>query len=1105
MKIFIILNILIVLILLLRKLSEGRISPRARYSMWLAIPIYLLISVFAFQAITIRIPRKLEKSIAPYVNDHLIEEDIILGNTYSNCHPISQEDTLLIEAADEPTAEISHSEVPSASPNRTSSPSDSTNGSISTVKIDMKTAGSFVWLCGTILVALFVLTNNIIFLHRIRLSRSFCGRSSYGNLKVYKTPITTSPFLLGNCIYMNRNIKEDSEDYKFAVCHEYCHKKQKDNLWLLAEYIIVCTFWFDPLVWYARKVMREDRELSVDEQVLRLLGTEHRTTYSETLLHFFKNISEDEPLMNITTTMSNRNKLFIKRRIESIMRGTRKSIAATLAISFILSAAVGCTLFKPKSSGEGETISADTPWYECESVECARDYEDISCPSVFQDVIGKTDEGYIYRIQGFYGEYQSEQIYDLALYSESGEKVSSIDLISSFNTCFPEEGNVKNYSSIFGDMYVEDNRVKMVRQSNVDNHIKIYDIDIRSGNITLEHSCETSENWDWYFTNYIYRCGEYLVGISVGYPLKFLIIDPNSDIAEVYSTENETRRDIPLYTTIALAISDHEVLFGDYSNYSIWSFDLESQSLNKIEADDPAYEWIYPYIYQNVRERNRAITGFDGAVYFLSLTELVKMNPDTKEIELITKTENIDINLNLLAPNGRYTCNIAEASNDQIVFCINRFNSGFTVYKASLADQNPNAGKIVITTDGTDPSVYDAIYLFNRTDDDYFVRMVPYKYDDLSDSYYTDSDSFTYETAYYYMADSGNQMMVDLIAGDCPDVVFYASWYSQLNNKNCMYDLTELYNASDLSNSVFDNIVSACKTNDGLFCFPLYYTICGITVDQRSYDYNGYGMTFDDYYDFTYGYCNGTNILGMNQSQFMDICLQNSLDLYLTSDTIDLDNEYFRNIAEYTSVNISNSDLDTYLTSTSQYSTNITSHGQWIDYLNSNHIPVGEARIVGYPSPDGRGLAANICTGASITQGCSCPEGAWRFICLLCNTDIQKLECLPEDIRWDPGRYFPINRSAFDMVAVDFVDRYNTEKREYYENMGIHDVPVIELEEVEILEDAAASIDHIMASDSDIELIIYEEMQAYYAGDKTLDEVIAIINDRVRIAMSERA
>ena len=1105
MKIFIILNILIVLILLLRKLSEGRISQRARYSMWLAIPIYMLISVFAFQAITIRIPRKLEKSIAPYVNDHLVEEDIILGNTYSNCHPISQEDTLLIEAAAEPTAEISHSEIPSASPSRTSSPSESTNKSISTVKTDMKTAGSFVWLCGTILVALFVLTNNIIFLHRIRLSRSFCGRSSYGNLKVYKTPITTSPFLLGNCIYMNRNIKEDSEDYKFAVCHEYCHKKQKDNLWLLAEYIIVCIFWFDPLVWYARKVMREDRELSVDEQVLRLLGTEHRTTYSETLLHFFKNISEDEPLMNITTTMSNRNKLFIKRRIESIMRGTRKSIAATLAISFILSAAVGCTLFKPKSSGEGETISADTPWYECESVECARDYEDFSCPSVFQDVIGKTDEGYIYRIQGFYGEYQSEQIYDLALYSESGEKVSSIDLISSFNDFFPEEGNVKNSSSIFGDIYIENDRVKMIRSSDVDNHIKIYDIDIQSGSVALEHSCEIPTNWDWYFTNYIYRCGEYLIGISVGYPLKFLIIDPNSDTAEVYSTENETRRDIPLYTSIALAISDHEVLFKDYSNYSIWSFDLESQSLNKIEADDPTYEWIYPYIYQNVRGRNRAITGFDGSVYFLSLTELVKVNTDNKEIEPVAETENIDINLNLLAPNGQYTCNIAEASNDQMVFCINGFSGGFTVYTASLADQNPNAGKIVITTDGNLPSVYNAVYLFNRTDDDYFVRMVPNKYDGLSDSYYTDENVDTYETSYYYMADSSNQMMVDLIAGDCPDVVFYATWRSQLNNKNCMYDLTDLYNASDLSNSVFDNIVSACKTNDGLFCFPLYYTICGITVDQRSYDYNGYGMTFDDYYDFTYGYCNGTNILGIDQSRFMNICLQNSLDLYLTNDTIDLDNEYFRNIAEYTSDNVFNADMDTYFSSASQYSTDIMSHGQWMDYLNNHHIPTSEARIVGYPSPDGRGLAAYICAGASITQGCECPEGAWRFICMLCNTDIQKLECMPGDIASDNGRYFPINRNAFDMVAVDFVDRYNTEKREFYENMGIHDIPTIELEDVEILGEAAASIDHIMASDSDIELIVYEEMQAYYVGDKTLDEVIAIINDRARIAMSERA
>ena len=49
------------------------------------------------------------------------------------------------------------------------------------------------------------------------------------------------------------------------------------------------------------------------------------------------------------------------------------------------------------------------------------------------------------------------------------------------------------------------------------------------------------------------------------------------------------------------------------------------------------------------------------------------------------------------------------------------------------------------------------------------------------------------------------------------------------------------------------------------------------------------------------------------------------------------------------------------------------------------------------------------------------------------------------------------------------------------------------------------SVDHIMTSDSDIEIIVYEEMQAYYCGDKTLDEVIVIMNDRAQRVLDERA
>ena len=96
MKIFVIFNILIAVILLLRTLAQGRISRRAQYAMWIILPVYLLISLFAFQAFTISIPRKVEKTLAPASYSRMINEEIIMGNTYSSGHPISAEDTLVV-------------------------------------------------------------------------------------------------------------------------------------------------------------------------------------------------------------------------------------------------------------------------------------------------------------------------------------------------------------------------------------------------------------------------------------------------------------------------------------------------------------------------------------------------------------------------------------------------------------------------------------------------------------------------------------------------------------------------------------------------------------------------------------------------------------------------------------------------------------------------------------------------------------------------------------------------------------------------------------------------------------------------------------------------
>ena len=179
MKIFVIFNILIAVILLLRTLAQGRISRRAQYAMWIILPIYLLISIFAFQAFTISVPRKVEKTLAPASYSRMINEEIIMGNTYSSGHPISAEDTLVVEPAGtvaigaESNTLVSHDNTVNLSSSDKQIPAE--KHKIPSIRDIVRN----VCICGSILVAFFILINNIIFAGKVRTGRSYYGRSPF--------------------------------------------------------------------------------------------------------------------------------------------------------------------------------------------------------------------------------------------------------------------------------------------------------------------------------------------------------------------------------------------------------------------------------------------------------------------------------------------------------------------------------------------------------------------------------------------------------------------------------------------------------------------------------------------------------------------------------------------------------------------------------------------------------------------------------------------------------------------------------------------------------------------------------------------------------------
>jgi len=102
---------------------------------------------------------------------------------------------------------------------------------------------------------------------------------------------------------------------------------------------------------------------------------------------------------------------------------------------------------------------------------------------------------------------------------------------------------------------------------------------------------------------------------------------------------------------------------------------------------------------------------------------------------------------------------------------------------------------------------------------------------------------------------------------------------------------------------------------------------------------------------------------------------------------------------------------------------------------------------------------------------------------------------------------FVLSRTAFRKISKMAVDYYNGEGRQYV--FGIADSNngkgiKFSQENIDEMEKIISSCTRSNTSDAAIDLILIEEMPAYFLGQKDLNSVIAIAQDRVQKVLSER-
>lgn len=116
-----------------------------------------------------------------------------------------------------------------------------------------------------------------------------------GGIQVVIQNVIHTPSLFGvfnpKILISPESLKLSEKEISYILLHELAHYKRKD---LIANHLLLLLqsiHWFNPIIWYCFKRLRQDMEVAADEQVLKLLESGEQKEYGKALLSVLEKLS----------------------------------------------------------------------------------------------------------------------------------------------------------------------------------------------------------------------------------------------------------------------------------------------------------------------------------------------------------------------------------------------------------------------------------------------------------------------------------------------------------------------------------------------------------------------------------------------------------------------------------------------------------------------------------------------------------------------------------------------------------------------------------------------------------------------------------------------
>lgn len=372
-----------------------------------------------------------------------------------------------------------------------------------------------------------------------------------------------------------------------------------------------------------------------------------------------------------------------------------------------------------------------------------------------------------------------------------------------------------------------------------------------------------------------------------------------------------------------------------------------------------------------------------------------------------------------------------------------------------------------------------AIMAFNQENDKYYVTIR---------SYYSEEDLWTV---------TEQRFIADIAAGNAPDIIDISAmenYYEPLVNNGYLENLLPYLEQSEYKDDILWNVLNAYEADGGLYLLAPQFLFYGVLLHPE------YACPLEEW--------NTDAFLAMIEKNRWE---KNIYSIYQNNPLRLLEYMFNSRQEEFIDKEQGRASFETQefadmLALCKEYSENYQSeeseyYDKWhnlcseqifsyfYSYVSDTDVYGREYLIYGFPTSDGQVYQVSSSDSCAIYAGSEYKEGAWEFLESLLKEENQKYHPLMQ-------AGIPIRRSVLENMKEE-------EWKDVTCKVGDEILTMSEAE-FEIIEDVVYNGTFVPRSiNSDIWNIIEEETAAYFAGDKSAEDVAHIIQSRIGLLLAE--